>query len=134
VYDPMANLPAGCNAQYNVVANNKRYEFFNDAVCIANAIQDNADANPTNCDAPADIQVEIELADGTVESRIVEMVPDHTPHAFMAHMSRHTSPRLHGDSERLEIQKGRERVHVWHTGVGRHHLAAAQFNGMSSNG
>jgi hypothetical protein len=87
VYDSMANLPAGFNAQYNVVANNKRYEFFNDAV--ANAIQDNADANPTNCDAPADIQVEIELADGTVESRIVEMVPDHTPHAFMAHLPRH---------------------------------------------
>jgi hypothetical protein len=59
------------------VANNKRYEFFNDAV--ANAIQDNADANPTNCDAPADIQVEIELADGTIESRIVEMIPDHAP-------------------------------------------------------
>ena len=36
VYDTMANLPAGFNAQYNVVANNKRYEFFNDAV--ANAI------------------------------------------------------------------------------------------------
>ena len=87
VYDSMANLPAGFNAQYNVVANNKRYEFFNDAV--ANAIQDNADANPTNCDAPADIQVEVELADGTVESRIIEMVPDHTPHAFMAHMPRH---------------------------------------------
>jgi hypothetical protein len=79
------------------VANNKRYEFFNDAV--ANALQDNADANPTNCDAPADIQVEIELADGTIESRIVEMVLDHTPHAFMAHMSNvKTSPRLHGDS------------------------------------
>jgi hypothetical protein len=88
VYDTMANLPAGFNAQYNVVANNKRYEFFNDAV--ANAIQDNADANPTNnCDAPADIQVEIERADGTIESRIVEMIPDHAPHAFMAHMSRH---------------------------------------------
>jgi hypothetical protein len=58
VYDTMANLPADFNAQYNVVANNKRYEFFNDAV--ANAIQDNADANPTNCDSPADIQVEIE--------------------------------------------------------------------------
>ena len=89
VYDSMANLPAGFNAQYNVVANNKRYEFFNDAVCIANAIQDNADANPKNCDAPADIQVEIELADGTMESRIVEMIPDHTPHAFMAHLPRH---------------------------------------------
>ena len=65
----MANLPAGFNAQYNVVANNKRYEFFNDAVANANAIQDNADANPTNCDSPADIQVEIERADGTLSSQ-----------------------------------------------------------------
>jgi hypothetical protein len=97
VYDSMANLPAGFNAQYNVVANNKRYEFFNDAV--ASAIQDNADANPTNCDAPADIRVEIELADGTIESRIVEMVPDHIPHTRV-HGAHHvkTSPRLHGDS------------------------------------
>jgi hypothetical protein len=58
VYDTMANIPEGFSAQYNVVAQNKRYEFFNDEV--ANAIQDNADANPHNCDAPADVQVEIE--------------------------------------------------------------------------
>ena len=66
VYDTMANMPEGFSAQYNVVAQNKRYEFFNDEV--TNAIQDNADANPTNCDAPADIQVEIELPDGSVWS------------------------------------------------------------------
>ena len=113
------------------MANNKRYEFFNDAV--ANAIQDNADANPTNCDAPADIQVEIELADGTIESRIVEMVPDHAPHAFMAHIHVKTPPCLHGGGKRLEIQKGREGVHVWHTSVGRHHHTTAQHDGMSSN-
>jgi hypothetical protein len=97
VYDSMANLPAGFNAQYNVVANNKRYEFFNDAV--ASAIQDNADANPTNCDAPADIRVEIELADGTIESRIVEMVPDHIPHTRSWRTSCQDIPTpFHGDS------------------------------------
>jgi hypothetical protein len=45
VYNTMANMPEGFNDQYayNVVAQNKRYEYFADEA--TNAIQEHADAN-----------------------------------------------------------------------------------------